>query len=438
VKFTDKQIEDIIKGVYDGSLTTQKLPEDLYMAIGDYLSKAVMEGFGGDIAEFGGSDLDLFNELNENVYMFSGAKTYHEINDISLIKDGDVKDFKSFREEALKVYDQYNVNWMEAEYKTAVGQAQNAIRWNQIQEQKNVLPFLRYSAVVDENTSDICLPLDGIVLPVDDPFWDSYMPLNHFNCRCTVEQLDEYDAKVTDPDTVDEKTANVDEKINDVFKMNPGKDAVIFNSDHPYFQVAKKDKAAAKENFGLPMPDAIAQTEAATFKTFPESQEWIKKNPPSETSQEAIRDYTSNNYRNINEFLRTGKKEFSSEKVNKTIEDLTAFIDESPKCEFKTYRGLSFTNDEYDSFIVDVKKNGIELFDKGFMSTTASKKEASIFSEFTANSAQIEVHGRSGVNIGNDHKEILFKPNTRFQVIGMKQELGPDGERIVKLKLLEK
>ena len=39
-----------------------------------------------------------------------------------------------------------------------------------------------------------------------------------------------------------------------IFKMNPGKDKVIFNKEHPYFDVAPKDKDFAKRNFDLPIP----------------------------------------------------------------------------------------------------------------------------------------------------------------------------------------
>ena len=36
--------------------------------------------------------------------------------------------------------------------------------------------------------------------------------------------------------------------------MNSGKDGYIFSKDHPYFKVAKKDVALAKNNFDLPIP----------------------------------------------------------------------------------------------------------------------------------------------------------------------------------------
>jgi hypothetical protein len=44
------------------------------------------------------------------------------------------------------------------------------------------------------------------------------------------------------------------QKKDDVFKMNSAKDEVIFKEDHPYFDVPKKYKKLAQNNFNLPIP----------------------------------------------------------------------------------------------------------------------------------------------------------------------------------------
>lgn len=40
-----------------------------------------------------------------------------------------------------------------------------------------------YSAILDDNTTDICSELDGSQYRADSPVWDEYTPPNHFNCR---------------------------------------------------------------------------------------------------------------------------------------------------------------------------------------------------------------------------------------------------------------
>ncbi len=41
----------------------------------------------------------------------------------------------------------------------------------------------RFSAVIDDRTTDVCREMDDKVWPVDDPRWKSHTPPLHFNCR---------------------------------------------------------------------------------------------------------------------------------------------------------------------------------------------------------------------------------------------------------------
>lgn len=42
---------------------------------------------------------------------------------------------------------------------------------------------LEYSAILDENTTDICEHLDGRIYAANSEVWDTYRPPNHYNCR---------------------------------------------------------------------------------------------------------------------------------------------------------------------------------------------------------------------------------------------------------------
>lgn len=262
MKYTDKQIQDLLNGIYEGRVTTGDLPEDLYFAIADYLKKSLYEGYGGNLKDFemGGRDLELLKELRDNVYMFSGAKVYQTVREMEEASDkisellSEKENFNEFKKSALEIYDKYNVDWLESEYNTANAQGQNAINWREIEKNKDIYPNLVYSAVLDEVTSEECEALDGLVLPVDDPMWDSYAPPNHFNCRCILQQEDG-DAQVASEEETESIEQEVSELVQDEFKMNSGKDGYVFNSDHPYFEVAPKDRDAAKNNFGLPIPE---------------------------------------------------------------------------------------------------------------------------------------------------------------------------------------
>lgn len=262
-KYTKEQQDRLLERIFRGNVSLVRLPADLYHAIADRLKSGLYKGFRGGLTAFtyGKPDHLLLNELRTNIYAFSAAKTFQEVKEISgkLVKDGQIIPFNEFKKEADQIFDQYNKHWLRAEYRTAIGQARNARAWNKFEAQKETFQLLRYNAVSDDNICPICEPLDGITLPVDDPFWDNFMPENHFNCRCLVEQYTDEEARPTGDEKVftaaDEA---VSQGLSEEFMMNPGKDGVVFKeagpNKHPYFDVEPRYQSFAKENFGLPIP----------------------------------------------------------------------------------------------------------------------------------------------------------------------------------------
>lgn len=252
-KYTNEQIESFLSGIFDGSITERDLPEDLYFAIAEYLKKGLYEGFGGTLSDFGGKDLELLTELRENVYMFSAAKTFQEVKQIGFLmfdENGDRRSQKEFNQLGEQTFETWNEVWGRTEYNTAIGQAQMASKWQEIERDKDLLPTLVFDATGEE--CEICRPFEGLAAPVDDPVWRWATPLLHFNCQCVVRQEDK-DFPLSSKSDYEEKTGLKD-TVPEVFQNNPGKDCYVFSPEHPYFQVEKKDINFAKENFGLPIP----------------------------------------------------------------------------------------------------------------------------------------------------------------------------------------
>jgi SPP1 gp7 family putative phage head morphogenesis protein len=255
-----------------GKVTQESLPPLLYFKIADYLKQGVYEGFGTTWTALSGEklppgfnmqDKELLSELRSNIYLFSAAKTYQQIRTMSsalISDDGTIVPFKQFRENAEQTYDLFNKTWLRTEYDTAIGQAQNARKWLDIEKNADILPLLEYSAVMDKRTSDICRHLDGIIAPVNDPIWKKIAPLNHFNCRCLLLQLSE--GVPTGMDAKMEKVTEAETQMDDLFKMNPGQSGYVFSKDHPYFDIAPRDRGLAMRNFDLPIPKADPPSQA--------------------------------------------------------------------------------------------------------------------------------------------------------------------------------
>lgn len=80
-------------------------------------------------------------------------------------------------------------------YNTNLRMAHAAGRYAQIQQVKKDRPYLRYSAILDDRTRKQHREWHGIILPVDDPWWDTHTPPCGWNCRCTVQSVSEADLK---------------------------------------------------------------------------------------------------------------------------------------------------------------------------------------------------------------------------------------------------
>jgi len=252
-------INSLADAIYKGKVTPTNLPDVVYHVNANKIIKGIYDGYGKTMkdVEYGSPDFKMLNSLRENAYLFSGAKTFQQtLRMTEALTDGDnVRSFSDFKDEVDKLSVQYNENYLRSEYDTAIASSQNASSWERFEEDADVLPFLTYQTIGD--ACDICQPLDNTTLPVGDDFWNSFYPPNHFNCLCICLNSDN-DSNVTSKSVVASRVSNLNDKMDDTFKMNSGKLGEVFSKDHPYFVVPPEYKDFAKTNFGLeiPPPDA--------------------------------------------------------------------------------------------------------------------------------------------------------------------------------------
>ena len=72
---------------------------------------------------------------------------------------------------------------------TNIVQAQSEGQWARIQETKATFPFLKYVHGGSAHPRVQHLAWNGLVLPVDDPFWLAHNPVKAFNCHCFSYQV---------------------------------------------------------------------------------------------------------------------------------------------------------------------------------------------------------------------------------------------------------
>lgn len=250
--FTEEDFERLISGIFTRIITPQNLDYRTYIKTAEKLTEGIYSGYGKTINDvlLNEPDYLMLRDLRENVYIFSGAKTYQATKAVSaLLTEGDaVTSYTSFREKALPLLNEFYDNYLRAEYNSAIAQAQTASFWQEIEADKGSFPMLVYKTVGDGRVRPEHASLDGIARPVDDKFWSTYMPPNGWNCRCRVGQ------EMADYPKTSLRGFKKPDSVPDIFQFNAGKEKIIFSKKHPYFKVARKDKALAKMNFGLPLP----------------------------------------------------------------------------------------------------------------------------------------------------------------------------------------
>ncbi len=183
------------------------------------------------------------NMLQDDVFVFSGCKTYVQLKEVSgLLWDKDrsqIKSFDRFYKDVSSIDEAYNRRYLEAEYQFAVGSAQSASHWMQIEEDGDEFD-LQYRTAGDSKVREDHAMLEGTTLPPSDDFWSYYMPPNGWNCRCEAIQVLKGKYKRSNSAEAVRLGNEATEGKNEMFRFNPGKQKVIFPPNHPYRKVQDK------------------------------------------------------------------------------------------------------------------------------------------------------------------------------------------------------
>lgn len=199
--------------MFNGKLKAGDNDISLFQGYKTILEKAMEEGFkSGNLAK--GQGTLLLEQLKTNASVFSAFKQHNQIADMAaaLVDDqGKLRSFSAFKKAVAPITQKYSNNWLRAEYNHAVGSARMAAQWQTYVEKGGMLA---YYTIGDGRVREEHQVLNGTVLPVTDPFWDTYYPPNGWNCRCYVRW------KGNDHPPV---TPNGAPKLQPMFSINVGK-----------------------------------------------------------------------------------------------------------------------------------------------------------------------------------------------------------------------
>lgn len=239
-------MERIAKETYEGKLKKGALDTAYILKTYDELESATQKGYGASFAKIDkttGLPAQNVVAMQQNIFRFSGAKNatmLAQINEL-LSKDGKRPSFADFKREVLKLNPTYNQNYLQAEFQTALQAGKLASQWGEYERNKKLFPNLKYKSQEDDRVREEHERLNGIIKPVDDPFWNSYYPPNGWRCRCYVVQTAEDSTEEKDMPKIEEKDVKLE------FRNNVGKSGQVFKEGtenggkpHPYFALVKE------------------------------------------------------------------------------------------------------------------------------------------------------------------------------------------------------
>ena len=175
--------------------------------------------------------------LQRSNYIFSGFKTFHELNEAThalIDENGNRKPFEQFLNDVQKIDQTYNRNYLRAEYNFVHASATMAAKWEEFQQDGDRYN-LQYRTAHDDKVRPEHAALDRVTLPITDPFWEEYYPPNGWNCRCTVVQV----RKSKYPETPHDEAMALGEEATGkdtkgIFHFNPGIEQKTIPDYNPY------------------------------------------------------------------------------------------------------------------------------------------------------------------------------------------------------------
>lgn len=393
---------------------------------------------------------EMRDYLEKDVFVFSGLKTHTQLTEArSYLKDenGNIVPYDRFEQKILKLNEQYNRHYLEAEYQFAVHSAQSAANWANLQENTSRY-WLEYRTAGDERVRANHAVLNGICLPKDDDFWTEYYPPNGWRCRCVAVEVlarentlsDSKKAKELGEKATTHIAPNGKNKLQ-MFRFNPGAEKKVFPPNNAYNKVvgAKDVKETLKEKIRNENIEDTSKYDDDIFKKFGLN---IKEYAQSEAHQNALKinnkmrpaetfcvnRYTGDFFVDMNFYLRNGgepKEEFF-ERYKKVMN--------SALDKLESYKGYVFRGADLSSEIINKYKKAAETgepyTENYYLSTSKSKDtvfDRNTFYEIKSkNGKQIEK-----LSFFSEEKEVLFKEGTKFKINSVYFDEGANKNVIV-------
>ncbi len=240
---------DEVERIYSEQQNNPELiHKDVYNHTRNVLHKAVDKIYGQP--KYTDPEYKKAFDLKQNLSRFAGFKSAFQSKELAEAQGTD---------QAHDVNNKYHSNWLRTEYVHAVRSSRGAKRWEQLQADKDLYPYLQYMPSTSADPRNEHKKLYGVIKHVDDAFWDTWYPPNDWECKCGTAPMRGDDTGITMPDDIKEPVK--------MMRNNPGKSGQIITDDHAMIKnVGAKDKEKIVKLGGY-LERKVARNELSTIKT---------------------------------------------------------------------------------------------------------------------------------------------------------------------------
>jgi hypothetical protein len=216
-------IKEALKQIHEGNGGLM-MNTALFEASFHNLLGAIETGYGS--VAFDRPDFEFVSKLRESAKYFAARKTILQVIQLTALtideENGTSRSFSEFRRLSKGVIGNYNRDWLQTEYSTALMAARSAREWQDFEADADLFPNLEYMRTISAHPREQHLKYVGTIRAINDPFWITHYPPIDWYCSCSVKNTDE---GVTDiPDNIDET-----DPVSPALQNNPGKTAQLFN-----------------------------------------------------------------------------------------------------------------------------------------------------------------------------------------------------------------
>ena len=329
---------------------------------------------------------NMRRRLQQSDYIFSGIKTFHELNEAfpSLIdENGNRKTFEQFLNDVQKIDQTYNRNYLRAEYNFCQASAQMAANWEQIEADGDRYN-LQYRTAGDDRVREEHRALHGVTLPPSDPFWRIYYPPNGWNCRCTAVQVRKAKYPETPHDEAMQRGRQATAKDKrGIFQFNAGIEQKTFPDYNPYTVSRCRDCDIAKGKTSLAfVPEnelcAACRLVRGQFEQLGEKRQEGK----GTVTIHRLINHDDSDFNTLNEIATFFAKEQGADVI------LTPKMSRPPKFKYECVYG-SLIGTKYEGKCPDFCINGIWYEHEGFISANPKRAFSNMLNHGLKQSSRI-------------------------------------------------